>query len=98
MSRRRFLTVLAGTGAAGALGVGMARHGFGSPTPAVRRTGTTPGGPLVLVALYGGNDGLNTVVPYEDSHYLAARGTLGYGAHEVLPVGEIGRASCRERV
>src|SRR5579884_3549649 len=88
MSRRRFLTVLAGTGAAGALGVGMARHGFGSPTPAVRRTGTTPGGPLVLVALYGGNDGLNTVVPYEDSHYLAARGTLGYGAHEVLPVGD----------
>ncbi|HZU73259.1 MAG TPA: DUF1501 domain-containing protein [Acidimicrobiales bacterium] len=90
MSRRRFLTALATTGAAGALGVGMARHVFGSPSPAATRHGPTPatGGPLVLIGLYGGNDGLNTVVPYEDPHYLAARGTLGYGPHEVLTLGE----------
>ncbi len=31
---------------------------------------------LVLVQLAGGNDGLNTVVPYSDPAYLALRPTL----------------------
>jgi uncharacterized protein (DUF1501 family) len=43
-------------------------------------------GILVLVALYGGNDGLNTLVPYQDSAYLAARPTLGFQANEVIPL------------
>ncbi|MEO9180021.1 MAG: twin-arginine translocation signal domain-containing protein, partial [Acidimicrobiales bacterium] len=28
---------------------------------------------LVIVTLYGGNDGLNTVVPYTDPTYIAQR-------------------------
>jgi uncharacterized protein (DUF1501 family) len=28
---------------------------------------------LVIVTLYGGNDGLNTVVPYQDPAYLSNR-------------------------
>jgi uncharacterized protein (DUF1501 family) len=39
---------------------------------------------LVMVTLYGGNDGLNTVIPYADSAYHDARPDLGYGADEVL--------------
>jgi uncharacterized protein (DUF1501 family) len=41
---------------------------------------------LVLVTLYGGNDGLNTVVPYQDSVYLSARGPLAIEPSSVLPL------------
>ena len=39
---------------------------------------------LVLVTLYGGNDGLNTVIPYGDEAYAKARPTLAYPADQVL--------------
>lgn len=41
---------------------------------------------LVLVELKGGNDGLNTVVPYADPAYLKARPTLGLGKDEGVPL------------
>ncbi len=46
------------------------------------------GGILVLLTLYGGNDGLNTVIPYEDGAYLGARGAVGYQPNEVLALGD----------
>jgi uncharacterized protein (DUF1501 family) len=39
---------------------------------------------LVVVTLYGGNDGLNTVIPFADPAYRAARPELAYQAEEVL--------------
>lgn len=39
---------------------------------------------LVLVQLAGGNDGLNTVVPYADDAYHALRPTLALGRKDVL--------------
>lgn len=39
---------------------------------------------LVLVQLAGGNDGLNTVVPYADDHYRRLRPTLGFQETAVL--------------
>jgi len=41
---------------------------------------------LVIVTLYGGNDGLNTVVPYLDPVYLAKRPGLSLTPAEVLPL------------
>jgi uncharacterized protein (DUF1501 family) len=41
---------------------------------------------LVLLALYGGNDGLNTVIPYADGAYLGARPSLGYQPGQVIPL------------
>ena len=43
---------------------------------------------LVLVKLAGGNDGLNTLVPYTDPLYYQARPTLGIPKHQVLDIGE----------
>ena len=46
---------------------------------------------LVILQLGGGNDGLNTVVPYADPAYLQARPTIGIPADKVLPLNaEIG--------
>lgn len=84
ITRREFL---AGVGAAGALAAGvLAGHLIpdgGKPTAAAAGTGTSDGH-LVVITLYGGNDGLNTVVPYADPAYRSARPTLGYSAAEIL--------------
>ncbi|MGB7158563.1 MAG: DUF1501 domain-containing protein [Tepidisphaeraceae bacterium] len=43
---------------------------------------------LVVVQLAGGNDGLNTVIPYGDDAYHSARRTLAVGGSEVLKVND----------
>ncbi len=43
---------------------------------------------LVIVTLYGGNDGLNTVVPYQDPAYLSNRPGMSLDASEVLPLSD----------
>ena len=41
---------------------------------------------LVVVQMLGGNDGLNTVVPYQDSMYYTKRPTLGIPTSSVLDI------------
>jgi uncharacterized protein (DUF1501 family) len=55
----------------------------------VRGTSSVAPGPFVLCTLSGGNDGLNTVVPYADSNYLALRGDLAIPADQVLALGTV---------
>jgi uncharacterized protein (DUF1501 family) len=43
---------------------------------------------LVLVQLAGGNDGLNTVVPFDDPAYHALRPTLALKQNAILPVSD----------
>jgi uncharacterized protein (DUF1501 family) len=94
LSRRKFLTGLAGAGAVAAAGWGVSDRLVGRTAAAANPAGRPgssaggPGGPLVLVGLYGGNDGLNTVIPYEDSRYLSGRGALGYQPGEVISLGD----------
>jgi uncharacterized protein (DUF1501 family) len=84
-SRRRFLAYSAGAAAVAAAG-GLGWYDLAERT---RVDPLPPGtGVLVVVTLYGGNDGLNTVVPASDSAYQAARPHLAYAEHEVLDLGE----------
>jgi uncharacterized protein (DUF1501 family) len=65
---------------------------FGSSVPAfLARSAAAmePGQPsrepvLVVIQLSGGNDGLNTVVPYQDDAYHRSRPTLRIGSEQVL--------------
>ena len=93
-SRRKFL---AGIGAVGVAGFGATlfetlRHTSPAKPSPLTKTQPSSGattaqrgdGIVVLVTLYGGNDGLNTVVPYTNSTYASSRGDLAIRAEEVL--------------
>src|ERR1700743_2799745 len=43
---------------------------------------------LVILQMAGGNDGLNTVVPYSNDYYHKARPKLGIGASGVLKIND----------
>lgn len=43
---------------------------------------------LVVLQMAGGNDGLNTVVPFADDYYQKARPRLGIAAKDVLKLGD----------
>ncbi|AJE81221.1 hypothetical protein SLNWT_0845 [Streptomyces albus] len=87
-TRRRFLKA-SGVSAAGVLLAGGAAYSASELLASGDGEGAGgEAGVLVLVTLYGGNDGLNTVVPAADPHYRNARPDLAYGEDEVLPLGE----------
>jgi uncharacterized protein (DUF1501 family) len=85
ITRRRFLIASGVTG--GALAAGGTAYGLRDilDTADDRDPAATI---LVLVTLYGGNDGLSTVVPYADPAYLSARPDLAYRPDEVLDLGD----------
>jgi uncharacterized protein (DUF1501 family) len=41
---------------------------------------------LVVIQLAGGNDGLNTIIPFQDDLYYKARPTIGIPASQVIPL------------
>lgn len=45
-----------------------------------------PGNVLLVIQMGGGNDGLNTVVPYSDDAYHRVRPTIGIAANTVLKI------------
>ncbi|MGA3351665.1 MAG: DUF1501 domain-containing protein [Acidimicrobiales bacterium] len=102
-TRRDFLSGTIGVGAAGALhtalgpvasvtGPASARNERAvakAATAAGTRAVSAKDRTLVLCTLYGGNDGLNTVVPYEDSTYRRLRGGVAIGEEEGQPIGTV---------
>ena len=76
MKRRHFLNL-----AAGAFLSGIAPQILAAPAPRWDRF-------LVLLELNGGNDGLNTVVPYSNQTYYRLRPTLAVQRDKVLALSE----------
>jgi uncharacterized protein (DUF1501 family) len=79
-TRRQFIKRSAGAVSAGLVmpSLLLSQARAQSPDPQNRRK-------LVIIQLAGGNDGLNTVIPYSDSRYLALRPTIGFKAADLQP-------------
>src|ERR1700724_22204 len=90
LTRRQFVAGGCAAGAAGAAALAVAQHPWtrAATRPSQTAAVTAGKGILVLVTLYGGNDGLNTVIPYSDGQYLGGRPTLGFPADQVLPLAD----------
>jgi uncharacterized protein (DUF1501 family) len=85
LSRRRFLTYSGGA----AIVAAGASVGWATLVSRTRTDPLPPGaGVLVVVTLYGGNDGLNTVIPAGDPAYHAARPDLAYTEEDVHPLSD----------
>lgn len=88
MNRRKFLLASAGVGAAGLLSGSVAVGWPDLLRAAHDRPLAADAGVLVIVTLYGGNDGINTLIPYADNTYHDARPELAYAAGDVLHLDE----------
>ncbi|MEV4280098.1 DUF1501 domain-containing protein [Actinoplanes xinjiangensis] len=84
ITRRRFLIASGVTGAA-ALAAGATAYTL-DDILATSGDRDHAAKTLVLVTLYGGNDGLNTVIPYADPAYPAARPGMTYDPGVILPL------------
>lgn len=85
ISRRKFLQL---TGAA-TIGAGAAMLSIEDIAQAAITRPLAPNTPIVvMVTLYGGNDGLNTVVPYSDPLYYSLRPDISYKQEQVLQLGD----------
>lgn len=96
LDRRRFLQ-LVGMGAGAGLASGATSPlvddlltGVGPPAWAAGPLGPTDG-VLVVIGLFGGNDGLNTVVPFNDGNYYTMHGSLAIPGAQTLQLdGNVG--------
>ena len=82
MKRRDFLAAFSTATGSTLLG----RHAPGWAQGVGQRASSVADRILILVELKGGNDGLNTVVPYADPTYHQFRNSIGIKADEVIKI------------
>jgi uncharacterized protein (DUF1501 family) len=90
IDRRSFLAGMLSLGAAGvvpkALGSADTRLRAQVAVAETKKVSAASDGTLVLLTLYGGNDGLNTVVPLNDPAYSSNRDALAISPDKALPL------------
>lgn len=69
----------------GTLPAAFMQAAFAAETPALGST-IDPGNALVIVQMGGGNDGLNTVIPWSDDTYHRLRPTIALDAKSILRI------------
>lgn len=94
IDRRRFLQLIGmGVGAglvSGGTGTLLDGLGFGfghDPSAWAAGPVAPTDGILIVIGMYGGNNGLNTIVPVNDGRYHDMHGTLAIPAATTLPLG-----------
>jgi len=89
MKRRQFLQISGGTiaGAAATHWIGKLPLYASSPLHKLTRKALELDTTLVVIQLYGGNDGLNTVIPAEDPRYYQLRPNLAVPKEEAVRFG-----------
>src|SRR6516225_7586000 len=88
LNRRSFLKT---TAAGGLVAWGLNVPGFVSRTALAAPTADKPGAKdtvLVVIELTGGNDGLNTVIPYKDPEYAKLRPTLRQPEAQIMKIND----------
>ena len=91
IDRRRFLQLIGmGVGAGVIAGNGGSLLNLDLPglDPSVWAAGPigTNDGILIVLGMFGGNDGLNTVVPFNDGNYRTQHGSLAIPGSSTLPL------------
>ena len=91
IDRRRFLQLIGmgvGAGAIASNGGSLLNLDLPGFDPSVWAAG--PVGPndgiLIVLGMFGGNDGLNTVVPFNDGNYRTQHGSLAIAGSSTLPL------------
>ncbi len=88
MKRTSFLTRSLGAAAlGGSMPMAFMRAAYAQSAPAAG-TAADPGNVLVVIQMNGGNDGLNTVIPYTDDAYHRARPTIAVDPKTVLRIND----------
>jgi uncharacterized protein (DUF1501 family) len=88
MKRTSFLTRSLGAAAlSGGMPLAFMRAAGAQSAPAAG-SAADPGNVLVIVQMSGGNDGLNTVVPYSDDAYHRVRATIAVDPKTVLRIND----------
>jgi len=84
LSRRRFLKLTTGVATVSAVSTFISLDQIAEA--AINRPLAAGTPILVVVTLYGGNDGLNTVIPFKDPIYFSSRPEISYSAETMLPL------------
>ncbi|MBO6575964.1 MAG: DUF1501 domain-containing protein [Rhodothermales bacterium] len=85
-TRRQFLSGLGLASAGVMLHGGLPMRAMGQNSLLNALAGQAAGRTLVLIQLAGGNDGLNTIVPFREDEYHRQRPRLGLREADVIPV------------
>ncbi|MEE9432064.1 MAG: DUF1501 domain-containing protein [Melioribacteraceae bacterium] len=89
MDRRKFIKNLGMAAGAGTMSMALGNVPLRAFQNPILKTAVANGKVLVLIQMSGGNDGLNTVIPYEDSNYYNKRPNIGIAKQDAIKLNSL---------